>query len=128
LEVANWSVTVVSLLLIGMIAWFIWRPKKGESYAKAGPSGFQEESISVKNGYSPNRIIVQSGKPVRFNFIREEQNACSEIVIFPDFQKSATLPANKKVIIELPPMEDGKYEFTCQMGVYRGTIIANKFN
>jgi plastocyanin domain-containing protein len=127
LGVANWSVMIGSLLLIGMITWFIRRPKKGESYAKGGPSGFQEASIYVKNGYSPNRIIVQSGKPVRFNFMREEQNVCSEIVIFPDFQKSATLPAGKKVIIELPPMEDGKYEFTCQMGVYRGTIIANKF-
>jgi plastocyanin domain-containing protein len=108
-----------------MITWFIWKPKKW-SRAIASPSGFQEAFVHVKNRYSPNRIVVQSGKPVRFNFIREEQNACSEIVIFPDFQKSVTLPTGKNVIIELPPMDEGKYEFTCQMGIYRGIIISTK--
>ncbi|XJZ28050.1 cupredoxin domain-containing protein [Bacillota bacterium Lsc_1132] len=127
MDVANISVTIGGLLLIGLIAWFFWGPKKGGSLAEIGASGFQEASIRVKNGaYTPNRIIVQSGKPVRFEFLREEKAACSEMVVFPDFEKSATLPAGKKVTIELPPMEDGTYEFTCQMGMYRGTVVARK--
>lgn len=123
MDVANWSVTIGGLLLIGFIAWFFWGPKKGGRLAEVGASGFQEAAIRVKSGYTPNRIVVQSGKPVRFEFTREENAACSEMVVFPDFQKSTTLPAGKKVTIELPPMKEGNYEFTCQMGMYRGTVV-----
>lgn len=124
MDVSNWIVTIGGLLFICFIAWFFWGPKKGGSLAATGNSGYQETTIQVKNGYHPARVIVQSGKPVRFEFTREETAACSEMVIFPDFQKSATLPVGKKVIIELPPMQTGTYDFTCQMGMYRGTIIA----
>jgi plastocyanin domain-containing protein len=85
--------------------------------------GYQEAAIRVKNGYTPARVVVQSGKPVRFEFTREEKSACSEMVVFPDFQKSAMLPVGKKITVELPPMNEGNYEFTCQMGMYRGTVM-----
>lgn len=124
MDVSNWIVTIGGLFLIGFIAWFFWGPKKGGSQAEIGSSGYQEASIQVKNGYNPARVIVQSGKPIRFEFTREETAACSEMVIFPDFQKSATLPVGQKVRIDLPPMEAGTYDFTCQMGMYKGTIIA----
>ena len=126
MDIANWIVTIGGLLLIGLIAWFFWGPKKGGSLATVSASGFQETAIRVKNGYNPSRVIVQSGKPVRFEFTREENAACSEMVVFPDFQKSATLPVGKKVMIDLPPMNEGNYEFTCQMGMYRGTIIVKE--
>ncbi|MFX3624591.1 MAG: cupredoxin domain-containing protein [Ectobacillus sp.] len=86
----------------------------------------KEAAIRVKNGYTPNRIVVHSGKPIRFEFTREEKAACSEMVVFPDFQKSALLPVGKKVTIELPPMNEGNYEFTCQMGMYKGTVVVKK--
>lgn len=123
MDVSNWIVTFGGILLIGIIAWFFWGPKKGGSIATIDPSGFQEVAIRVKNGYNPARIVCQSGKPIRFEFTREEKDPCTEMVVFPDFQKSALLPVGKKVMIELPPMNDGTYEFTCQMGMYRGTII-----
>lgn len=124
MDVSNWLVTIGGLLLIGLIAWFFWGPKKGGSLANVGASGYQEATIRVKNGvYTPNRIVVQSGKPIKFEFLREEKVACSEMVIFPDMQKSVMLPFGKKVTIELPPMKEGNYEFTCQMGMYRGLVI-----
>jgi len=125
-DVFNWFVTVGGLLLIGLIAWFFWGPKKGGSLAETSSSGYQEAAIQVKNGYHPSRIIVQSGKPVRFQFIREETQACSEMVIFPDFQKSTTLPMGKKIVVELPPMQTGTYDFTCQMGMYKGKIVVKE--
>lgn len=126
MDVSNWIVTIGGLLLIGLIAWFFWGSKKGGSLAEIGTSGYQEASIQVKNGYHPARVVVQTGKPIRFEFTREETAACSEMVIFPDFQKSTTLPVGQKVTIELPPMKAGTYDFTCQMGMYRGTIIARE--
>lgn len=115
--------TIGGLLLIGIFTWFFGGPKKGESQAELRSSGYQEATIKVKGGYSPARIEVKSGIPIRFKFIREETAVCSEIVVFPDFQKSTSLPVGKNVAVELPPMKEGAYDFTCQMGMYKGQII-----
>ena len=123
MDVSNWIVTIGGFLLIGLIAWFFWGPRKGGTLASIGASGYQEAIVRVKNGYTPDLIVVQSGKPVRFEFLREEKSACSEMVVFPDFQKSAMLPEGKKVIVDLPPMDEGIYNFSCQMGMYKGKVI-----
>lgn len=119
----NLFIIIGGLLLIVIIVWIFRGSKKGGGQAQMNSSGFQVATIKVKGGYSPARIIVQSGSPVRFQFMREETAACSEMVVFPDFQKSTTLPVGQNVAVELPPMQVGTYDFTCQMGMYKGQII-----
>jgi plastocyanin domain-containing protein len=68
-------------------------------------------------------IIVERGKPVRLNFLRQETAACSDMVLLPDFNKSATLPTGETVPIEFLPEKSGEYEFSCQMGMLRGKLI-----
>ena len=115
-------VTVIGLGLCAFIVWFFWMKQgKGTRAAKAG--GRQEAMITVKGGYSPDTIVVEHGRPVRLNFRREETAACSEMVLFPDFQKSARLPTGETVAIEFTPQKPGEYEFTCQMGMLRGKLI-----
>ncbi len=60
---------------------------------------------------------------MRLNFRREETAACSEMVILPDFGKSARLPEGEIVPIEFLPERPGEYEFTCQMGMLRGKLV-----
>ncbi|HEX2924250.1 MAG TPA: cupredoxin domain-containing protein [Chloroflexota bacterium] len=79
--------------------------------------------VLVKGGYTPDVIVVQHGKPVRLSFRREESAACSEMVVFGDFDKSATLPEGEIVPIEFLPERPGEYDFTCQMGMFRGKLI-----
>ncbi|HXH12167.1 MAG TPA: cupredoxin domain-containing protein [Alphaproteobacteria bacterium] len=86
-------------------------------------SGYQEALVLVKGGYTPDVIVVERGRPVRLHFRREETAACSEIVVFSDFNKSARLPTGETVAIELLPDKPGEYEFTCQMGMFRGRLI-----
>ena len=115
-------VTVIGLGLCAFIVWFFWMKRgKGTRAAKAG--GRQEAMITVKGGYSPDTIVVEHGRPVRLNFRREETAACSEMVLFPDFQKSARLPTGETVAIEFTPQKPGEYEFTCQMGMLRGKLV-----
>ena len=45
------------------------------------------------------------------------------MVLFPDFDKSARLPTGETVAVEFVPPEPGEYEFACQMGMFRGTLI-----
>ena len=79
--------------------------------------------IRVHGGYHPDTVHARVGEPVRLTFRREETAPCSERVVFPDFGKSAMLPAHQDVTIELTPERSGSYEFTCQMGMLRGTLI-----
>lgn len=127
MDIYYWMVVLSILVLIGLIIIYFIGPNN-HSHAFTSTSGYQEATILVKKGYSPDRIIVQCGRPVRFEFFREEKSACSEMVIFPDFQKSAMLPVGKSVVVELPPMEEGIYDFTCQMGMYKGKVIAKSRN
>ena len=65
-------------------------------------SGAQEVAVTVKGGYTPDVIVVQKGRPVRFTFTRQESSACSEKVLFPDFNQSALLPEGEQVTLESP--------------------------
>ena len=86
-------------------------------------SRVREATIIVRDGYSPDRILMPRNQPVRLTFRREETNPCSEVVIFDAFKKSAKLPQGERVTVELIAHEPGEYPFTCQMGMYRGTLV-----
>ncbi len=117
------SVTLGGLGGIAFIVWFFWLWRKEGVQAVLTSSGYQEALILVKGGYTPDVIVVERGRPVRLNFRREETAACSEMVIFSDFNKSAKLPTGETVSIELMPEKPGAYEFACQMGMFRGRLI-----
>ena len=116
-------VTTLGLATIAFIVWFFWMAKKKGARAAVTSSGYQEAMVLVKGGYTPDVIVVEHGKPVRLNFVREESASCSEMVVFADFNKSAQLPEGQTVPIEFLPDKPGEYEFACQMGMFRGKLI-----
>ena len=119
-------VDVAGLVLIAGIVWFFWGPRRGGYRAPLSAAGYQEAMILVKGGYSPSTIVVRAGKRVRLTFQREESTACSEMVVFGDFDKSAKLPEGEQVTIELMPKSAGTFEFTCQMGMLRGHLVVEE--
>jgi plastocyanin domain-containing protein len=123
MSIPNLIALFIGLLVIAGIAWFFWGPRQGGARAALTSGGYQEAMILVKGGYTPDVIVVQHGKPVRFNFRREETAACSEMVIFNEFGKSAHLPTGETVPVEFLPEKPGEYEFSCQMGMFRGKLI-----
>ncbi len=116
-------VDVVGLALIAFIVWFFWLVKTKGTRAAATSGGYQEQMVLVKGGYTPDVIVVEAGKPVRLNFVRQESASCSEMVLLPAFNKSARLPEGQTVPIEFLPKERGEFEFSCQMGMFRGKLI-----
>jgi plastocyanin domain-containing protein len=116
-------VTIGGLALSILIAWFFWFAPKGQTRAAAGSGGVQEVAITVKGGYTPDVIVVKAGSPVRMRFTRQESSACSEKVLFPDFNQNATLPEGQEVTLEFTPSKPGEYGFQCQMGMLRGKLI-----
>ena len=123
MTLTNILVILGGLVVIAGIAWFFWGPRQNGTRASLSTSGYQEAMVLVKGGYTPDIIVVQHGKPVRLTFRREETAACSEMVVFGDFHKSAKLPEGESVPVEFVPDKPGEYEFTCQMGMLRGKLI-----
>ena len=111
------------LAAIAFIVWFFWLVKKPGVKAALTSGGYQEVMVLVKGGYTPDVIVVEKGKPVRLNFVRTESASCSEMVLIPDFNKSAKLPEGETVAVEFVPDKAGEFEFQCQMGMLRGKLI-----
>ena len=122
METARVVVTLGGLLVSGFVAGFFWFSPRPEARIEA-VGGVQEVKVTVKGGYSPDVIVVKTGKPVRFNFTRRESAVCSETVILDDFGKSAILPEGQTVPIEFAPDQPGEYDFYCQMNMLRGKIV-----
>lgn len=116
-------VDATGLGLVAFIVWFFWLVKAKGVRAAVTSSGYQEQMVLVKGGYTPDVIVVEAGKPVRLNFVRQESASCSEMVLFPAFNKSAKLPEGQTVPVEFLPKDRGEFEFSCQMGMFRGKLI-----
>ena len=120
---AHIIVTLGGFALCLFIAWFFWFAPKRQTRATMGTGGAQEVAVIVKGGYTPDVIVVKSGQPVRLRFTRQESAACSEKVLFPDFNQNALLPEGQEVTLEFTPDKPGEYGFQCQMGMLRGKLI-----
>lgn len=116
-------VLIAGLSLSTWVAWYFWFSEKKAVKVAAGSEGIQEAVIKVKGGYTPDVLVLEPGKPIKLNFIREETAACSEEVIFSDFNKKATLTPYKTVSVELEIDKPGEYGFQCGMGMLKGKLI-----
>ncbi len=116
-------VTVFGVLLIVLVNWYFFFSRKKAALAEVKERGLQEVKIVVKGGYSPDVIVVKKGTPVRLDFYRDETADCSDTIVFGDFKIRKPLPAFKTTAIEFTPEKEGKYVFTCGMGMMRGKLI-----
>jgi len=116
-----WPVNLAGLALIGLIVWWFWRyrPKA------ARVAGSQPIEVVVADGvYTPARIEVPAGKPVTLRFLRKDPSPCAEKALFDSLGVSADLPVGKPLDVTVTPPRPGEYEFTCQMRMYRGALVA----
>lgn len=114
-------VTLGGLLAIAAIVWWFWL--SGPQAARA--TGSQTMEIRVEGGvYQPAVITVAAGKPLMLRFLRLDATPCAEKVVFAGLNINADLPLGKPRDVALPALTAGTHEFTCQMGMYRGKIVA----
>lgn len=112
-------VNVAGLLLIGLIVWWFWL-----SQPKTSRAAGDVIDVLVDGGvYSPARIEVAAGRPVKLRFLRKDPSPCAEKVLFDDLGIAADLPVGKPVELTVTPKTAGEYAFTCQMQMYRGTLV-----
>lgn len=122
MDAAQISVTVGGAGVIGFILWFFFGPRAATA-AQSGVGGVQEVEVVVRGGYTPDRIEVTQGRPVRLTFLRQESNPCTEQLILGDFGLSRTLPEGERVPVEFTPDKAGVFTFHCGMNMVRGTLV-----
>lgn len=114
-------VTLGGAAAIAFIVWWFWLSRPKAASIKAERSAL----IRVEDGtYQPAALEVSSGQSMTLTFIRRDATPCAEKVIFPALGLTVDLPLDKPIAVALPPLAPGQYAFTCQMGMYRGTLIA----
>jgi plastocyanin domain-containing protein len=109
---------LLGLGLIALIVWWFWL------YKPPVTTGAGNTEIVVENGvYSPARLQLTAEQPAVLHFLRKDKSPCAEMVVFPDLDISVELAVDKTIDVKLPPLSKGEYAFTCQMQMYRGTLV-----
>lgn len=72
-------------------------------------------------GYTPNSFTVDAGKPVRWVITVGSGAGCASYLVAKDFGISQQLNPGKNVLT-FTPQQKGTFQFTCGMGMYKGTI------
>lgn len=119
------SDVLVVLLGAGAIAWELWyflAPRRRDADATRG--GVQEIRVVVRQGFDPDVIPVEVGRPVRLVFYRDETAACSGELIFDTLDLRRPLPPFTPTIVEFVPTQPGDYPFRCANAPLRGRVVA----
>lgn len=82
----------------------------------------QVVEVAVRRGYRPAAIVARAGVPLRILFRRDDEDACSERVVFSSPRLERRLAPGRVTAVDLPPQGAGEIRFTCGMGRYRGRI------
>ncbi|OGO58202.1 MAG: hypothetical protein A2V85_14665 [Chloroflexi bacterium RBG_16_72_14] len=91
--------------------------------AHLDPDGHQAVDLVIDRGYHPDAIIARAGLPLRLVFRRDDDDTCSERVVFSSPHIDRRLAATGSTTVELPAQPPGEVRFTCGMGRYRGRIV-----
>lgn len=113
-------VNLAGVATIAAIVWWFWlsKPRAQRVHQKV-------IDILVEGGtYTPPRIEVEAGKEVTLRFLRKDASPCAEKVIFEALGINAELPIGEPRDIVVTPTVAGEYVFTCQMQMYRGSLVA----
>ena len=113
-------VNLLALALMAFIVWWFWLSRAAVKQANA--SAVIE--VIVENGvYTPAHIEVPRGTAVRLGFERRDPSPCAEKVLFDELDIALDLPLGETQVLQLGPLTPGEYRFSCQMQMYRGSLV-----
>jgi hypothetical protein len=91
--------------------------------ARLEPDGQRQVvEVAVRGAYRPDAIVARADVPLRIVFRRDDDDACSERVVFSAPRIDRRLAAAGVTVVDIPAQAAGEIRFTCAMGRYRGRI------
>lgn len=116
---------VVVVLGAALIGWELWYFLGSTTTVRTrGAGGVQEVQVRVRQGFEPDVIPVEAGRPVRLLFYRDETGERTGEVIFETLDLRRALPAFQTTPVEFTPEVPGDYPFRCGHTEYRGRVVA----
>ena len=113
------------VLSVGLVAIsFVGCAKKAPELTR-NPA-VQEIKVTVKSDYSPDRIVVKKGQPVRLLFYREDDSECTAQVVIPDLKVKQDLALRKDTAVAFVPEKEGEFTFACGMDMMKGKLVVEK--
>lgn len=101
---------------------------KGNNHTRRNNATSPEDSSDLikvnvsSDGYTPNRVEVERGRPVKLAFYRADARNCGGTVVFTSLNIRQKLPVGEQKIVEITPRETGDISFTCSMGMLKGKL------
>ncbi len=123
------KIAVIATCLALVVTTFFTEGAQGAQKQKRSRAGRKAESIQsatvtlTDNGYQPSSLKLRRGVPARVTFVRKIEETCGKEIALPSYNIRRALPLNEPVVIEFTPDKAGEFNFTCGMGMLRGTVI-----
>jgi plastocyanin domain-containing protein len=112
------TVNIAGLSAIVLIIWWFWLSRPTARLLDSVITVVVEDGV-----YSPARIQVAAGHPTVLRFLRKDPSPCAAKVIFSGLNVSVDLPIGQERELRIEPQPPGEYEFTCEMNMYRGSLL-----
>ena len=122
---------VIGIFIVVLVGYFFISGKlstgnsiSGSAIYSTGDTDYnsiQKINLGFKNNYYPNTITVKAGKPVELT-LDGSIRGCYRSFNIPELGISA-YSQNPLDTIKFTPGKKGQFEFKCEMGMGRGTII-----
>jgi uncharacterized protein len=93
------------------------------SYTKAADGVVEVPLTIVNNKYVPSTVTIPANTSVRLVVDRQENNSCSNAIVFPQLGVQSPLADNAVTKVAIPPTKAGTYTMTCGMGMMSGTLV-----
>ncbi len=106
---------------LGLIPWRVEPSGVVGAPAVASADVQVLEMTQSDSGYSPNRLTVKNGVPVRWQINSLSPYTCASSISVPSLGIRGTLKPGLN-LIEFTPTRTGSIPFSCSMGMYRGSI------
>src|SRR5690625_3049163 len=84
--------------------------------------GVQVAEVRIRGGYHPQVLRLAPGVPAQLVLVRQENGACSERFTIPALDVDVAVPAFGSTVLDVQALPEGRYEFTCGMGMLHGAL------
>jgi sulfite exporter TauE/SafE len=81
---------------------------------------------AVPGEYRPANIRVAAGAPTRLIVRSLDASGCVRAFVIPSRNLQRILPGNGDTVIDLGPLEPGRLDYSCGMGMYTGQLTVAK--
>ncbi len=122
------AIILTLAIFLGMIATFGQSSRNSNlnSNSYEVPAGVQMQEVSVRatsaGTYDKPYVSVKKGVPVKFNFSADSSSGCGRELLMRDFGVDLLSRNGETVSATFLPQKEGKYEFSCSMRMFRGTL------